>query len=122
MKIGTITRSMSKPTEGFTFRREGYEIYISYIEPNSIKEIETDDLKEYEYMQYNYYGAISTYEELVNKSVLLKYSIEEELSLMAKAIIDQKEPKYIAYRNFVELCKSSCKDNYIILGLTKNDN
>ena len=119
MKPGKLSRSIEKPSAGFSFRREGYKIYISYIEPSSIHKL--DSKKEYEYIQYSYYGAIHTYEELVNKSILLKYNIESELSLMSKAIVDPKNSEYLAYREFVDLCKNECKNIYAKLGLIKNE-
>ena len=123
MKYGTISRSTTQPESGFKFTRQGYEIYISYIDPDTIKEIEINDSEqkrtEYEYVQYSYYGPIMSYEELVNKSILLKYSIEKELSLMAKAIIDIQNPEYLVYREYVNLCKQECSNNYLELGLIK---
>ena len=125
MKSGKIVRSIERPKEGFSFKREGYKIHISYIEPNSICEIdsnyESNTNKEYQYNYYSYYGSITNYEDLVSKCVLLKYTIESEISLMAKAILDPKNSEYLAYREFVQNCKDECNNIYIELGLTKNE-
>ena len=126
MKFGTISRSMERPSEGFTFRREGHEIYISYIEPNSIKEVEIQNIDEttsieYEYTLYSYYGSIDSYEKLVSKCVLLKYTIEEELSLVSKAIANSDNEQYVTYREFVELAKTECKNIYTELGLIREN-
>ena len=125
MKSGKISRSIDKPVEGFTFKREGYEIYISYIDSKSIKLVEVtngdNNSTEYEYNLYNYYGSIDSYEELVSKAISLKYSIEEELSLMAKAITDSTNKEYKEYRDFVDLCKTECNNKYLDLGLIKKE-
>ena len=125
MKQGNKYRSIDKPIEGFSFIKEGYKIYISYIEPDSISEIDVNynetPRKEYEYTEYNYCGSIENYEELVSKSILLKYTIESELSLMVKAINDSTNQEYIDYRNFVELCKTKCNEVYKDLGLNKEE-
>lgn len=118
MKQGKIFTSTEKPTDGFIFRREGYCIFISYIDSSSINKLDNDS---YEYRKYDYYGAITSYEDLVRKCILLKYYVEDELSLMAKAMEDKNNDQYIKYREFVSLCKDNCKASYTSLGLTKTE-
>lgn len=120
MKHGKLSTSIEKPLEGFSFRREGYNIYILYIEPNSIHNLESSDTL-YEFTQYSYYGAINGYEDLINKSILLKYTIESELALTSKAILDPTNSEYLEYRKFVEECKEACNREYTKLGLSKNE-
>ena len=123
MKPGNACRSIEMPKEGFTFRREGYKIFISYVEPNSICKVESNDSKDvqYDYIKYDYYGAINSYEELINKCILLKYTIEKEISLIAKAMIDSTNDEYAEYRNYVKLCKDECSSIYSDLGLNKKE-
>lgn len=133
MKPGVTTRSTEKPEAGFIFAREGYSIYISYIDPVTVTTVfvpddnmneESSEMSghtEYEYKFYSYTGAITTYEELVNNCILLKYPIEDEMALTSKAIANPEDKEYLAYREFVELCKSESKANYESLGLVRND-
>ena len=76
---------------------------------------------EYECVLYSYYGAVNSYEALVAKAVSLKYTIEEEMSLISKAIADSNNQEYLDYRKYVDACKEACKENYLNLGLNKNE-
>lgn len=120
MKKGTITRYLTKPKEGFSFCIDGYKIAINYIEPDSIKEIVSQDDSneiEYECSVYTYFGTIKTYEELVSKCVLLKYTIENEIGLTSKKLAGEDTDEYKKYREYVNVCKSAAKENYENLGL-----
>jgi len=134
MKIGTVTRSIDSPVYGFDIKREGFSIYIQYIPEDSVKSVfvpdnntetignEMSGHNEYEYILYSYYGPIESYEDLIAKSVALKYTIEDEMSLINKMIANESVDEYTEYRTYVGICKTTVKNKYIQLGLNKLDN
>lgn len=134
MKIGTITRSMDEPVSGFDIKREGFSISATYIPEDSITTvfIPDDDVEnpgneisghtEYEYKTYSFYCSIASYEDLIAKLVALKYTIEDEMSLINKMIANECVEEYTEYRTYVTACKNAAKAKYLSLGLEKVDN
>jgi len=130
MKMGTISRSLEQPNSGFDVKREGFSIYAQYIPEDSIHTIfipdeagstgnEIPGHTEYEYTSYSFFESIDSYEELISKLVLFKYTLEDEMSLINKMIANESISEYTEYRTYVALCKTEAKNSYIGIGLNK---
>ena len=132
MKKGTISRSTEEPTAGFLLRREAYNIFMSYIPADSIHtvfvpdegEINGEDIPghtEYEFTYYSNSVSLKTYESLVNKMILMLYTNEDELGMINGVIKDGPNETYSKYREYVNLAKSVALENYVLLGLVKDE-
>ena len=130
MKIGTLSQSLKEPISGFSLRREGFSIYVRYIPETSITTIfipddsgvsgnELPGHTEYQYTEYSLYKSIMSYEELVSNLILLKYTIEDEMSLINKMISNEAVDDYNEYRAYVTQCKEAARASYEGLGLIK---
>ena len=117
-----------KPTTGFSYSKQGYVFNITYILDNIeidnsiIENPETEKTEEstrYKYSYYTYTGSISSYEELITILIHLRYSIDDELSLVSKGMLDLTDKEYTNYRDYVNECKTTAKNNYEAMGLSK---
>lgn len=133
MKKGYVGQSTETVTPGFSINREGCSLYIQFIDDTvTEKELhnEVDDgqgnitMEPYTTNEYTYYYdtcIITTYEELINHMITLKYTVEDELALINNLMANpNNRAEYDDYRKYVTLCKSVAKERYESLGLSRD--
>ena len=71
------------------------------------KQVQRDDGPEtiYEYDMKLVTRPINTRDDAVAAFVQLEYTRDDEFSLINKGIVNQADPEYIQYRNYVAWCK-----------------
>ena len=104
-----IAESDSKPQELAVRKLSGGMCEFVLCE-NIIKKI--DERISYQYELTMVSGKAFNYSESVPLLIRLKYSQSDEMELMNKAILNNKDADYITYRQFVERCKEMAKSNF----------
>lgn len=60
-------------------------------------------------VNYISYNTVIGYDKIVQGLIKDKYSIEEEICLTNKGIVDSNNEEYVEYRNYVEQCKINAR-------------